>query len=213
MLANNEVKSLIIALGTNIGEQFDIEGLRYNKVIIMTDADVDGSHIRTLLLTLFFRYFQPLITNGNLYIAQPPLYKTTVGRESKYMFTEEELENYKKELEKRAKKLPKAKKEVKEDLPAQAEKLEGEEGAGIAEVEEIIPGIKLNIQRYKGLGEMNPEQLRETTMNPENRIVKKVIIADAEKADEIFSILMGTEVEPRKRFIQTHAKSVKNLDI
>ncbi len=175
MLANNEIKSLVIALGTNIGEMFNIENIRYHRVIIMTDADVDGAHIRTLLLTLFFRYFPEIITQGYLYIAQPPLYRVERGKDFRYAYSDEELGLIQKDF--------------------------GGEEAGI------------NVQRYKGLGEMNPSQLWETTMDPEGRVMKKVSVADAEKADEIFDILMGTEVPARKKFIQTHAKDVENLDI
>ena len=174
MLSSEEIKILIIALGCGIGEQFDIKKLRYHRVIIMTDADTDGAHIRTLLLTLFYRHFKLMIENGHLYIAQPPLYALTRGKEKLYAFSDEE----KNEVLKKA------------------------EGNG-----------RFNIQRYKGLGEMNPEQLWETTLNPRNRILKKVTVSDAEKADEIFTMLMGDEVAPRKKFIQTHAKTVKNLDI
>ena len=173
MLANNEVKSLIIALGTGIGELFDIAKLRYHRIVIMTDADVDGAHIRTLLLTLFYRYFREIIDRGHLFIAQPPLYKITQGKKAWYAYTEEQ----------------------KEDI-LKKEKLE-----------------KPGIQRYKGLGEMNPEQLWETTMDPSTRSMLQITIDDAEKANHIFETLMGSEVAPRRKFIQTHAKSVKNLDV
>jgi len=202
MLSNNEIKSLIIALGTNIGEQFNIEGLRYHRIIIMTDADVDGAHIRTLLLTLFYRYFTDLITKGHIYIAQPPLYQITIGKNNWYAYSDEEKEKILVEHQAVAKKSTATKKIEKKKVET-----EGEE-----EVEEKTEA-KANIQRYKGLGEMNPEQLWETTMNPENRILKRVAIEDAAEAEETFTILMGDEVLPRKRFIQTHAKSVKNLDI
>ncbi len=175
ILSNKEVKALISALGTGIGDSFSLEGLRYGKVVIMTDADVDGSHIRTLLLTFFFRFMQPLIESGHLYIAQPPLYLITYKRESKYAYTEEEKESILKEWG------------AKED--------------------------KVTIQRYKGLGEMNPEQLWDTTMNPENRTLLLVTVEDAAEADRTFDMLMGDQVPPRKRFIQTHAKLVRNLDI
>ena len=199
ILTNNELKSLIIALGTNIGEMFNIEKLRYSKVIIMTDADVDGSHIRTLLLTLFFRYFPDLINNGNIYIAQPPLYSIRKGKEMTWLYTDKDLAAYK-----------------KQHGITDEEFLEAEESENNEEVKEKTKSEKakkLNIQRYKGLGEMNPDQLWETTMNPETRMMKRVEIEDAEKASEIFDILMGGEVAPRKKFIQTHAASVKNLDI
>jgi len=175
ILSNKEVKALISALGTGIGDSFSLEGLRYGKVVIMTDADVDGSHIRTLLLTFFFRFMQTLIESGHLYIAQPPLYLVTYKRESKYAYTEEEKESILKEWG------------AKED--------------------------KVTIQRYKGLGEMNPEQLWDTTMNPENRTLLLVTVEDAAEADRTFDMLMGDQVPPRKRFIQTHAKMVRNLDI
>ncbi|MBI5222630.1 MAG: intein-containing DNA gyrase subunit B, partial [Candidatus Magasanikbacteria bacterium] len=200
ILTNNELKSLIIAMGTNVGEQFDITKLRYHKIIIMSDADVDGAHIRTLLLTLFFRYFPDLIYQGRIFIAQPPLFSIKDGKSVEWIYNEGALEKYKKEHG------------VKDEDLVVAEA--GEESTE----ESQKPGIKnlkskLNIQRYKGLGEMNPEQLWETTMNPENRLMKKVMIDDAEAASEIFDVLMGSEVAPRKKFIQTHAKSVKNLDI
>lgn len=200
MLANNEIKSLIIALGTNIGELFDIKNLRYHRIIIMTDADVDGAHIRTLLLTLFYRHFQEIIHSGYLYIAQPPLYRFQRGKDIKYLFSDKELEQAKKSFAKKkatTAKRTKQRAKTVADLPDKA-------GA---------EDIKINIQRYKGLGEMNPEQLWETTMDPSTRTMKRVTIHDAELADKLFSTLMGGEVEPRKHFIQTHAKAVKNLDI
>lgn len=172
ILAFEEIKALVIALGTAISKDFNLEKLRYHKVIIATDADVDGAHIRTLLLTLFYRHFQPIIDGGYLYIATPPLYKIQKGKAIDYAYSEQEKEKILKEL--------------KEDR---------------------------SVQRYKGLGEMNAEQLWETTMDPSRRILKKVIIEDAEEASRIFDILMGSEVEPRKLFIQTHAKAVQNLDI
>jgi len=173
ILGNNEVKSLISALGTGIGEGFDLDGLRYGRIIIMTDADVDGSHIRTLLLTFFFRYLPQLIEEGHLYIAQPPLYRVTHKNKSQYVYTENEKDVLLKNF----------------------------------------GGEKANLQRYKGLGEMNPEQLWETTMNPEHRTLLLVTVEDAAEADRTFDMLMGNAVDPRKRFIQTHARSVRNLDI
>ncbi|MEK7639701.1 MAG: DNA topoisomerase (ATP-hydrolyzing) subunit B [Patescibacteria group bacterium] len=206
MLANTEIKSLIIAMGTNIGEQFRIEDLRYDRIIIMTDADVDGSHIRTLLLTLFYRYFPQLMLTGHLYIAQPPLFRVQKGKLSKYVYNEAELEKVKKEFE--AIKLEKvAAKAAKEKVEAPADILPDGEQV----VETTASGI--SIQRYKGLGEMNPGQLWETTMDPATRVMRQVTLEDAEAADQVFDMLMGNEVAPRKRFIQTHAKSVKNLDI
>ena len=174
ILGNNEVKALISALGTGIGDGFDLEGLRYGRVIIMTDADVDGSHIRTLLLTFFFRYMQPLIDEGHLYIAQPPLYLITHKRKSQYVYTEDEREDFMRTIDK---------------------------------------GEKVGLQRYKGLGEMNPVQLWDTTMDPEHRTLLLVTIEDATEADRTFDMLMGAAVPPRKRFIQTHAKDVRNLDV
>ena len=176
---NDKLNPVIVAIGAGIGSDFDITKIRYGKVIIMADADVDGAHIRTLLLTFFFRYMRPLIENGNVYLAQPPLYKLSKkGMEDVYCYTDEDLDKAYKDL---------------------AEK-------GIAR-------DTLSLQRYKGLGEMNPEQLWETTMNPETRILVKVTMDDAIKADEIFTLLMGDEVEPRREFIQKNAKYVKNLDI
>jgi len=174
ILDNREVKSLISALGTSVGDTFDISGLRYNRIIIMTDADVDGAHIRTLLLTFFFRYMQPLIEEGHLFIAQPPLYRISSRNQIYYAYSDVE----------------------KDELVA---KLGGMN--------------KVSISRYKGLGEMNPEQLWETTMNPENRTLLQVTIEDAAEADRTFDMLMGSQVPPRRRFIQTHAKEVRNLDI
>jgi len=202
MLANNEVKSLIIALGTNIGEQFDITSLRYGKVIIMTDADVDGSHIRTLLLTLFYRHFQPLIKEGHIYIAQPPLFQVKRGKEVHYVYNEAALDKIMAEMQKTTPKV---------EVAPVSEPEVGAEGEENNVEPSRVKGV--NIQRYKGLGEMNPEQLWETTMDPANRMLKKVTIEDAEAADAVFDVLMGSDVVPRKRFIQTHAKNVKNLDI
>jgi len=173
MLESKEIKSLIIAMGTAVGDDFNLEKLRYHHIVIMADADTDGGHIRTLLLTLFFRYFRSIIEKGYLYVAQPPLYKMTAGKEIRYAYTEDEKENILKTFNK--------------------------------------PG--LNLQRYKGLGEMNAEELWETTMNPRNRMLLQVQIEDAQEADATFDMLMGDEVLPRKKFIQTYAKTVKNLDV
>lgn len=206
MLANNEIKNLVIALGTNIDDQFDLEKLRYHRIIIMTDADVDGAHIRTLLLTLFYRHFTPLVTSGHLYIAQPPLYLLRKGTTSKYAYSDEEKMAIVKEL-------------GGEILEGAEETEEEEEEMGEAEAKEKAQkakektGAKINIQRYKGLGEMNPEQLWETTMDPAQRIMKQVTVEDAAIASETFEMLMGGDVMPRKHFIQTHAKKVENLDI
>ncbi|MFN2237356.1 MAG: toprim domain-containing protein, partial [Anaerolineales bacterium] len=172
ILANNEVKALISALGTGIGDSFEVENLRYGRVIIMTDADVDGAHIRTLLLTFFFRYMQPLIEQGHLYIAQPPLYKIGFRNKVQYAYTEDEKDKAIREI-----------------------------------------GEKASLSRYKGLGEMNPQQLWDTTMDPDSRTLLLVTIEDAAEADRTFDMLMGSAVPPRKRFIQTHAREVRNLDI
>ncbi len=192
MLTSAEIKALIIALGTGIGDQIDIEKLRYHRIIIMTDADVDGSHIRTLLLTFFYRNFEEIIRRGHLYIAQPPLYQIQKGKEVHYAYNEQD------------------KKEIVEELSGKIQKGK-KKTEDILEDEEKAAGI--GIQRYKGLGEMNPVQLWETTMNPENRVMFQVKIEDAREADRIFEILMGSEVEPRKRFIQAEARSAQNLDI
>ena len=204
VVKSDTLKPIIIALGTGIGETFDIDRLRYHKIIIMADADVDGSHIRTLLLTFFYRYYEELVRAGHIYIAQPPLYRLAKGKDIRYAYTEEDKLRLIEEMKEAvlAKSSTKKGKKVKE----------GEEEAPVGDGDnETVAGI--SIQRYKGLGEMNPEQLWETTMNPDNRVMLKVSIEDAEEADELFDILMGNEVEPRRRFIQTHAKTVKNLDI
>lgn len=176
ILDSKEIKSLIIALGTAIAEDFDIEKLRYQRVILTLDADVDGSHIRTLLLTLFYRYFKPIIEKGYLYIAQPPLYRIQSGKTVEYAYNEQDRVEILSSMKKEKKSTP-------------------------------------SLQRYKGLGEMNPSQLWETTMDPENRILLKVNIENTKEADRIFDTLMGEDVLPRKKFIQTHAKKVRNLDI
>jgi DNA gyrase subunit B len=171
ILKNNEIRNMIVALGTGIGDEFDIVKARYHKVVIMTDADVDGSHIRTLILTFFYRYMKPLIDAGYIYIAQPPLYQVKKGKQVNYAYSDDELNRMVKTL------------------------------------------AKPTIQRYKGLGEMNPEQLWETTMNPEKRTMLKVTLEDVVEADRIFTILMGDQVEPRREFIEAHARDVKNLDV
>ena len=207
MLGNNEIKNLVIALGTNIDDQLDIEKLRYHRIIIMTDADVDGAHIRTLLLTLFFRHFAPIVTNGNLYVAQPPLYRIQKGTKVKYAYTDDE----------KVKIITDFGGSVEEEIPKEDNKEEIEEENKIPEEDETETkkkaAVKLNIQRYKGLGEMNPEQLWETTMNPDTRLMKQVVIEDAGRADKTFEMLMGNDVPSRKHFIQTHAKKVENLDL
>jgi DNA gyrase subunit B len=173
ILSNREIEALVSALGTGIEDSFDLDNLRYHHIIVMTDADVDGAHIRTLLLTFFFRYMEPLVNAGHLYIAQPPLYRISAKSKHHYVYTEEERVRLLKQLSK----------------------------------------AKVDVQRYKGLGEMNPDQLWETTMNPESRTLLQVEIEDAVRTDGTFDKLMGPAVPPRKRFIQTHAKSVRNLDI
>jgi DNA gyrase subunit B len=205
VVKSDTLKPIIIALGTGIGDTFDISKLRYGKVIIMADADVDGSHIRTLLLTFFYRYFEALVTEGHVYIAQPPLYQLKKGKTIKYAFTDEERDKLIEEM----KKLPSVggkKKKVEEEEVA-----EGGEAMELQAGEMKVAGI--NIQRYKGLGEMNPEQLWETTMNPETRQMLQVTIDNAEEADRMFDILMGSDVEPRRRFIQANALNVRNLDV
>ncbi len=208
MLGNNEVKALIIALGMGIGEVKDFTKLRYHRVVIMTDADVDGAHIRTLLLTLLYRYFPELIENGMLYIAQPPLYKIQKDRESRYAYTDAEKVAVLKDWG--------VKEEETKESEESEETKEDEEMASLLsdDAKKAAPKKrKINIQRYKGLGEMNPQQLWETTMDPTVRIMLRVTMDDAERADLTFTTLMGAEVAPRKKFIQTHAKAVKNLDI
>ncbi|MCW1930155.1 MAG: DNA topoisomerase (ATP-hydrolyzing) subunit B [Candidatus Kerfeldbacteria bacterium] len=202
MLQNNEIKSLLIALGTNIGEMFDIAKLRYHRIIIMTDADVDGAHIRTLLLTLFYRHFPQLVSAGHIYIAQPPLYRLQKGSTVEYVYSDAEKEIAVERLAAAAA-AKKGKKTKEPEVEAPQEPLEEDE-------ERTVAGV--NIQRYKGLGEMNPGQLWETTMDPATRTLLKVTIEDAAKADEIFDILMGSDVSSRKHFIQTHAKNA-NLDL
>ncbi|MBI5913285.1 DNA topoisomerase (ATP-hydrolyzing) subunit B [Candidatus Azambacteria bacterium] len=211
MLTSSEIKALIIALGTAIADEFDAARLRYHRVIIMTDADVDGAHIRTLLLTLFYRYFAPLIDAGNIYIAQPPLYRIQSGKAVKYAYSDKEKEGIVGEFAtaKQGQRAAKSKKEAKGEKEEAAE--ETEEEAAEEKGEEKVRGV--SIQRYKGLGEMNPDQLWATTMDPTQRMVKRVMVADAQEADKIFSVLMGSDVLPRKRFIQAHAKNVKNLDV
>ncbi len=209
VVKSDTLKPIIIALGVGIGDSFDIARLRYHRIIIMADADVDGSHIRTLLLTFFYRYYEPLIRSGYIYIAQPPLYRLQKGKEINYAYTEEEKNVIISKMQKskvKGENTKSGKKDQAEIVMETDELAEGESETG-----EKIAGI--NIQRYKGLGEMNPEQLWETTMDPGQRMMKQVKIEDAEAADRIFDVLMGSEVEPRRRFIQTHAKSVKNLDI
>jgi DNA gyrase subunit B len=214
MLANNEIKNLVIALGTNIDEQFDLEKLRYHRIIIMTDADVDGAHIRTLLLTLFYRHFGPLVTNGKLYIAQPPLYQVKKGAQIEYAYSDEEKVNIIKKMGGNVEEVEEIAEgdDLSDEESSYAEASE-DKSASDTKTNKGNKPVSLRIQRYKGLGEMNPEQLWETTMDPARRILKQVTLDDAQSADEIFDMLMGDDVAPRKHFIQTHAKKVKNLDI
>ncbi|HLC76220.1 MAG TPA: DNA topoisomerase (ATP-hydrolyzing) subunit B [Candidatus Peribacterales bacterium] len=210
MLANNEIRALVIAMGVGIGEMKDLTKLRYERIVIMTDADVDGAHIRTLLLTFFFRYYPEIIETGHLFIAQPPLYKIAKGKESRYVYSDEEKNDLMKEWGVKMEEV-----QVTEEVEGDESK-EGQEGEEVQEDEgkkEMARKSKVNIQRYKGLGEMNPEQLWETTMDPSSRIMLQVLVEDAEKADAVFTTLMGSEVAPRRKFIQTHAKGVKNLDV
>jgi len=174
IFANEEIRTIITALGTGIGEEFDISKLRYYKIVIMTDADVDGAHIRTLLLTLFYRYFRPLLENGHIYAAQPPLYSIKHGKTIKYVLNDEERDTYLK------------------TLPS---------------------NTKYEIGRMKGLGEMDPHELRQTTMSIDTRVLKQIDLDDAMAADEIFQLLMGEEVEPRRKFIEDNALNVVNLDV
>ena len=215
MLASTEIRALIVALGVGIGDSFDATRLRYNRIIIMTDADVDGAHIRTLLLTFFYRNMTSLIEDGHIYIAQPPLYKITKGKESKYAYSDEDKEDIMEEMGVTAEQIQivdeTASLEGEQEI--EAEEMGDEVDEGEKETKKVKKPSKPNIQRYKGLGEMNPQQLWETTMEPKNRILLQVTVDDAAKADEVFTTLMGDEVPPRKRFIQAHAKTVKNLDI
>ncbi len=212
MLANNEIVSLIKALGVGIDEQFDMSGLRYHRIIIMTDADVDGSHISTLLLTFFFRYMPDIIEGGYLYLAKPPLFAITSGKKKFYAYTDEERDKTIDELilAKNDRKKVSSTVVVDADGVEEPEEINQDEGPV---TDDRVKQAGANVQRYKGLGEMDADQLWETTMNPENRVLIKVGVEDAEKADAIFSKLMGQEVELRKNFIQTHAKFVKDLDV
>ncbi|HEY1041899.1 MAG TPA: DNA topoisomerase subunit B [Candidatus Paceibacterota bacterium] len=201
MLASEQIKNLVVALGTAIGDIFDLNKLRYHKIIIATDADVDGAHIRTLLLTLFYRHFRPVIDGGFIYIAQPPLYKIKKGKETFYAYSDEEKFKI-----------------LGDDAAAAVEEADEEQGTeeegGEAPEEEVTTkkGAKVSIQRYKGLGEMNASELWETTMDPGNRVLKRVTVEDGAEADRIFDILMGTDVASRKSFIQSNAK-LANLDV
>ena len=199
MLASEQIKNLVIALGTAIGDVFDLEKLRYHKIIIATDADVDGAHIRTLLLTLFYRYFRPVIEGGFLYIAQPPLYKIQQGKKIEYAYTDQE------------KFAILGEEAVDEDVVVAGDEEDASEEEE-SEDDSTKKSSKARIQRYKGLGEMNPEELWETTMHPENRLLKQVKVEDALEADKVFDILMGTDVSSRKSFIQSNAKTA-NIDV
>ena len=203
MLGSEQIKNLVVAMGTAIGDTFDITKLRYHKIIIATDADVDGAHIRTLILTLFYRYFRPLIDGGFIYIAQPPLFKIKRGKEIMYAYSDEERDAF----------IGNDSSAVVIEEDGEAEPVEGDvETSEQAGNNPPTGGKKIHVQRYKGLGEMNSEELWETTMDPAARILKQVHVDDAEEADKIFDMLMGSEVAPRKSFIQTNAKYA-NLDI
>ncbi len=199
MLGSEQIKNLVVALGTAIGDTFDISKLRYHKVIIATDADVDGAHIRTLLLTLFYRHFRPVIDGGFIYIAQPPLYKIKKGKEIHYAYTDEEKN-----------KIVGKDINVEDVIEENAEIKEEEEAE--EETTKKVKSNKVSIQRYKGLGEMNAEELWETTMDPKVRILKQVTVDDGRDADKVFDILMGTDVPSRKSFIQSNAKKA-TLDV
>ena len=203
MLASKEVKSLVIALGTSIGDTFDLEKIRYHKIIIATDADVDGSHIRTLLLTLFYRYFRHVIEAGYIYIAQPPLYKIKKGKEISYAYNDAD------KMKIVGKNADVSEIQEVEEAPEEEGEVRPESDSDSGSEKK---STKIHIQRFKGLGEMNPEELWETTMDPKNRVLKKVDIEDAEEANKIFDILMGSEVPPRKSFIQSNAK-LAEIDI
>jgi DNA gyrase subunit B len=198
ILENNEIRAIISAVGAGLGAEFDHAQSRYGKIILMTDADVDGSHIRTLLLTFLYRHMKDLITSGKVYIAQPPLYKVKKGKEEFYAYDENERDQILKRLKVNGKDKKKA--EEKNSEPVDEEE----------NLEKEIKGVV--ISRYKGLGEMNPEQLWETTMNPETRTILQVTLESAANADKIFETLMGDDVEPRKAFIEKHAKYA-NLDV
>ena len=202
MLGSEQIKNLVVALGTAIGDVFDIEKLRYHKLIIATDADVDGAHITTLLLTLFYRYFRPIIEGGYLYIAVSPLYKIHKGKEIRYAYDDKEKAAIVKERGG----------EVVEEGEGDTDEENEESGEEVEAETATKKGVKINIQRYKGLGEMNADELWETTMNPENRLLKQVTIEDAQSADKVFDVLMGTDVSSRKSFIQSNAH-LANLDV
>jgi len=214
MLSSEGIKNLIVASGVGIGDQIDYSKLRYHRIVIMTDADVDGAHIRTLLLTLFFRHFPEIIRQGHLYIAQPPLFGLSKGKEKYWAYSEQQRDEILKKLLDGAKDKKGKKEEVvteiAEEVPVVAEEVVEAAGANQEESKTKMGGWY--IQRFKGLGEMNADQLWETTMNPENRILLQVTMENGERADEVFSMLMGDEVPPRKRFIQTHAKTA-TLDL
>lgn len=208
MLGSEQIKNLVIAMGTSIGDTFDLDKMRYHKIILATDADVDGAHIRTLILTLMYRYFRPVLDAGYVYIAQPPLFKIKIGKEISYAYTDEERDKI---LGKDAPSL--------EDLLSESANEEGGEEESEEEEESKNQAVstkkqsnKIHIQRYKGLGEMNSDELWETTMDPKTRILKQVSVVDAEDANKVFDMLMGSEVPPRKSFITSHAK-MANLDI
>jgi len=221
MLASEQVKNIVIALGTAIAETFDISKLRYHKIIIATDADVDGAHIRTLILTLFYRYFRPLIDGGFIYIAQPPLYKVKQGKAIHYFYNDEEKNAFLKKEGIEVKEVSEEDGEIvidedaedNEDENAEGDETENETPAkGKAAKGDKPKSAKISIQRYKGLGEMNADELGETTMDIHKRVLKQVTVDDAAEADKVIDVLMGTDVPARKTFIQTNAKAA-NIDL
>jgi DNA gyrase subunit B len=203
MLESEQIKNIVVALGTAIGDTFDISKIRYHKIIIAADADVDGAHICTLILTLFYRFFRPVLDAGYIYIAQPPLYKIKIGKEVHYVYNEAEMEVFKKKHG-----LDRSNADVAEIESAEvAEEMEEDENEEsiISKKDEKTKTPKVSIQRYKGLGEMNADELWETTMDPARRILKQVTIADTVSADKVFDMLMGSDVPSRKSFIQSNA--------
>ncbi len=213
VLHNEEIRTMITALGTSIGEEFDITKLRYDRIIIMTDADVDGAHIATLLLTFFYRHMEKLVTEGHVYLAKPPLFKIKHGKKEEWIYTEEEKDAYIRALTGAAKDAAAEPNVPDEQAAETADDTIPEAAVETAVAADAAPKVKYSMQRYKGLGEMNPEQLWDTTMNPETRSLINIEIDDAILADEVFTMLMGSEVGPRKQFIQKKAKEVKDLDV
>jgi DNA gyrase subunit B len=217
MLASEQIRNLVVAMGTAIGDLFDISKLRYHKIIIATDADVDGAHIRTLILTLLYRYFRPLIEGGFIYIAQPPLFKVKIGKEISYFYSDEALQTHLKKMGFDANELLEKESEEGDEGDGSSEESDGSEDAEDSEAKKGKAGEKPkahkpHIQRYKGLGEMNAEELGETTMDINQRVLRQVAIEDAAEADKVIDVLMGNDVPSRKTFIQTNAKTAR-LDV